>query len=188
MKLNIINFEFLNKDFDINCKYFSFWTYDTKLKFSIIKYGSGNQIPIERWDTSFLPLYEIPNETMNKLVYGYQLKTSQLKQDSHYKTSFIMIKICALRYMNIISTNKNIYMYEKLDTNWNWYSLKCKHAYTKKYMSIQKCQYWYQLKESNDTNWNNNNIKCIPHITYHPFMFKFKKIFSIKHTWAWLPI
>ena len=28
----------------------------------------------------FLPLYEIPNETMNKLVYGYQLKTSQLKQ------------------------------------------------------------------------------------------------------------
>ena len=65
---------------------------------------------LKRWNTSFLPLYEIPNETMNKLVYGYQLKTSQLKQDSYYKTSFIMIKICALRYLNIISTNKNIYI------------------------------------------------------------------------------
>ena len=56
----------------------------------------------------FLPLYEIPNETMNKLVYGYQLKTSQLKQDRHYKTSFIMIKICALRYKDIVSTIKTM--------------------------------------------------------------------------------
>ena len=104
------------------------------------------------------------------------------------KLKLIIIKICALRYINIVSTTKNTYMYEKFDTNRNWYSLKCKHTYIKIYMSIQKCQYWYQLKESNDTNWNNNKIKCISHIPILPFMFKCKMIFTIKHTWAWSPI
>ena len=42
-----------------------------------------NKIPIERQNMNFLPLYEIPNKTMSKLVLEYQLKTNQLKHDDH---------------------------------------------------------------------------------------------------------
>jgi len=49
--------------------------------------------------------------------------------------------------MNIVGTNKT-YMYEKLDTNWNWYHWN-ESIHTYKHMSIQEDQNWYQLKEFN---------------------------------------
>ena len=42
-----------------------------------------SEIPIESRNMNFLPLYEIPNKMMHELVLGYQLKTNQLKRDSH---------------------------------------------------------------------------------------------------------
>ena len=76
---------------------------------------------------------------MHKLVLEYQLKTNQLKHDSHKKNSSFSI---------------NKYMYEKLDTNRNWYYLKSMHTYIKIYeytkmsilIPIERIQ-WYQLKQ-----------------------------------------
>ena len=71
-------------------------------------------------------------------------------------------------------------MYEKLNTNRNWYYLKCKHKYIKTYMSIQK-------NVNSDTNWKDPmipietiiRIKCITHTSYHPFHAHVLKGFSI---------
>ena len=38
---------------------------------------NGKQSTNWKMNSNFLPLYEIPNKTMHKLVLGYQLKTNQ---------------------------------------------------------------------------------------------------------------
>ena len=72
-------------------------------------------------------------------------------------------------------------MYEKLDTNRNWYYLKCKHTYI-------KTIYEYIKRMSNiDTNWKDPmipietiiRIKCITHNSYHPFHAHVLNGFSI---------
>ena len=67
---------------------------------------NGKQNTNWKMKYEFSSLYEIPNKMMHKLVLVYQLKTNQLKPDSHKNSSFSINKICALRYRDIISTNK----------------------------------------------------------------------------------
>ena len=58
-----------------------------------MKYG----IPIEKWNTSFLPLYEIPNKNMRMLEIRYQLKIKsieiKIKAQAWHKQSFVLKNI-----------------------------------------------------------------------------------------------
>ena len=64
---------------------------------------------------SFLPLYEIQTKYMRRLDTRYQLKNKSI--EIKFKLKLSINKICALRYMNIVGTNKANMYEKKFDTN-----------------------------------------------------------------------
>ena len=99
------------------------------------------EIPIESRNMNFFPFYEIPNKMMHKLVYDTNWNIVNWNKIVIKEIKLSITKICAQRYRDIVSTNKAYIYVWKLNTNRNWYYLKCKHTYIKTYMSIQKeCQ------------------------------------------------